>query len=867
MGVCLDKIAHSCGSSDGLQVFEADDGTVNGFCFACDTYEENPYGDPRQASDLPPPKRPVKSKEDVLTEMTEIAELGVMSIKGRRLRDTYLEHFGVKVGVSQANGKTPNIVFFPYTKNGGIVKYKVRLLEPKKMWSVGFDNDVDLFGWEQALESGAKRLIITEGEFDAVAMQAIVEIHTKDNYKDFKPAICSLPNGAGNAKRDLTRLLPKIKRHFKDISFAFDTDEAGQKGLDACCVLYPEARVIDLPAKDANACLLENKGKAAFKSLTFNADKPKNTRLVWGGELHEEAKEAAEWGLSWPWEYMTEKTRGIRFGETYYLGAGEKIGKALAYSTVVPTPSGMRKWEDIQVGDELFGSDGNPVKVTNRFDQGLSQIYEVCFSDGSSCFTTASHNWSMYNRRGVSKKVTTKEMRGWGLGGRFDRFHILPAVALYPKKDLSIDPYTLGAWLGDGHHGDGRMTNPDDYIWGRVNEAYKLGKDLSYGGCRCHTILNLQHLLPIRDKHIPREYLESSVAQRTALLQGLMDTDGWCEKGGTVMFGSTTKPIYDGFVSLVRSLGGVVRELKVKETGFKPFHQCSVVCPDTLNPFSLPRKASRVREAQPGRLWRRVVDIKEVHQEQAMCVTVDAEDHLFLANDYITTHNSEVVNALAAHCITEHSLKILLAKPEEANKKSYKMLVSKVVGKFFHDPSVKFDEAAYDRGGELVKDNVCMLNLYQNLSWEVLKADIHSAVGMGVKAVFIDPITNLTNGMSSSEVNETLQGVAQELAAMAKDLDIVIFIFCHLNKPPKGSTPWDRGGKITTDFFAGSSAMARSCNYALGLQGNRDPELDPDERNMRELVLLADREFGEVGTCRLYWDRNTGLFNEVGEHD
>lgn len=225
---------------------------------------------------------------------------------------------------------------------------------------------------------------------------------------------------------------------------------------------------------------------------------------------------------------------------------------------------------------------------------------------------------------------------------------------------------------------------------------------------------------------------------------------------------------------------------------------------------------------------------------------------------------SELVNSIAEHLAVEHGLKIMLAKPEEANVKTWKLIVSKAVGKVFHDPKVEFDEAAYDRGGALMMDSVCMLNLYQNITWDKLKIDITEAASMGVKAVFIDPITNLTNGMSSSAINEHLQGVAQELATIAKDLDIVIFIFCHLNKPPKGATPWDRGGKITTDYFAGSSAMARSCNYAIGFEGNKDPELDEEMQHMRDLVLLADREFGESGKVRLYWDRKTHLFNEVG---
>lgn len=156
-----------------------------------------------------------------------------------------------------------------------------------------------------------------------------------------------------------------------------------------------------------------------------------------------------------------------------------------------------------------------------------------------------------------------------------------------------------------------------------------------------------------------------------------------------------------------------------------------------------------------------------------------------------------------------------------------------------------------------------MLNLYQHIDWETLKGDITYAASMGIKAVFIDPITNLTNGMSSTERNDKLMGIAEELAAMAKDLDIVIFIFCHLNKPSKGMTPWDRGGKITTDFFAGSSAMARSCNYAYGFEGNKDPELDEEARNMRKIVILADREYGESGSVDLYWDKTTSLFSEM----
>ena len=328
-GVCLTKIGHSCGTSDGLQVFENDDGSVSGFCFACSKYVADPFGDKRMAKDLDLPKINKKSKEEILAEMEEIHELGdPPALTNRKLRGEALAAFDVKVGFDERDGKTPRIIFFPYTEDGSIVKYKVRLLDEKRMWSIGVSNNVDLFGWEKAKQTGAKRIIITEGEFDAIALQRIIDLHTKQEFQDYKPAVVSLPNGASSATKDLSRLLPKIRKHFKEIVLAFDTDEAGQKAVEAALKVIPDAKAVTLPCKDANEGLVKNLGKAVFNAVTFAAEKPKNTRLVKGSSLKEAAMVRPEMGLPWPWEGLTKLTRGIRRGETYYLGAGVKMGKS-----------------------------------------------------------------------------------------------------------------------------------------------------------------------------------------------------------------------------------------------------------------------------------------------------------------------------------------------------------------------------------------------------------------------------------------------------------------------------------------------------------------------------------------------------------
>lgn len=203
-----------------------------------------------------------------------------------------------------------------------------------------------------------------------------------------------------------------------------------------------------------------------------------------------------------------------------------------------------------------------------------------------------------------------------------------------------------------------------------------------------------------------------------------------------------------------------------------------------------------------------------------------------------------------------------MIKPEEALAKSYKLLLGKVAGRIFHDPNIEFDEEAFDRADAQVGDKAIFQDIYQFGRWEDLKEDImYAVVEKGVKDVIIDPITCFTNTMHSGDANEHLTLIAAELSAMAKDLDFTAYIFCHL-KAPDG-TPHERGGNVFSTQFAGSRAMMRSCNYMIGLEGNKDPELSLEERNVRHLKILEDREFGVSATVPLYWDYHTGLFNEM----
>lgn len=549
MSRCVEKLPHSCGSRNGLQVFESEEGGYNAYCYSCGKYVADPYHDrPKDYK----PQVIHKTKEEIEEEIKEVRTYPILGADDRGLHKMALEYYGVRTGLSETDGKTPTLRYFPYTLNKSLSAYKVKMIEQKRMWTMGDHKEVDPFGWTQALASGQRKLFITEGEEDAMALFTIIKMSQRGTkYADDDPAVISVPHGAANAAKDLSRLLPEINKHFKEVVLAFDMDGPGDRAAEDVCRLISHASRAILKEKDANDCLKEGFIKDTFNACFWNAQVPKNSRIVSASSLFEKAKEPAKLGVSWPWQGMTDLTRGIRTGETYYIAGAEKIGK------------------------------------------------------------------------------------------------------------------------------------------------------------------------------------------------------------------------------------------------------------------------------------------------------------------------SAVANAIASHLIKEHDWSIMMAKPEEANVKTVKVMAGALVGKIFHDPGVAFDYDAYDHACTIMKDKLMMLNLYQHIDWEVLKGDITYAAAQGAKGVFIDPVTCLTNGMSASERNDALMGIAQELAAMALDLDIAIFIWCHLNKAPKGAVPFDRGGKVTTDFFAGSSAMARSCHYAMALEGNKDPELDEQARNMRKLVILADREFGESGCVNLFYNRENGLLSEA----
>ena len=128
-------------------------------------------------------------------------------------------------------------------------------------------------------------------------------------------------------------------------------------------------------------------------------------------------------------------------------------GKAQPNSTLIPTKNGYIKLGDIKVGDFILDRFGNETQVLAVYPQGLKENYKISFSDGRIAYCNNEHLWSCYTSKGNLKQFTVQEMIDNGLqtkSGEWKYKIPISAPVEYEEKHFDIDPYVIGAFLGDG---------------------------------------------------------------------------------------------------------------------------------------------------------------------------------------------------------------------------------------------------------------------------------------------------------------------------------------------------------------------------------------------------------------------------------
>ena len=320
---------------------------------------------------------------------------------------------------------------------------------------------------------------------------------------------------------------------------------------------------------------------------------------------------------------------------------------------VVPTPGGVRRWGDIQPGDELFAENGLRTKVLRRFNAGIVPLFRVTFRDGTSLRVSGDHEWDIqtqYDRKsGARQTVSTVSLIGKVKRG-VQRLVSIPSQgpAQFPHADLPADPYIFGLWLGDGIANEPRLICPDMAIRAairargqEITESDAVTKRIGLSGWIKD--LRATGMMACRsyEKFIPAIYRTASVDQRLDLLRGLMDSDGTVAKNGHTYLASSSRMLINDFLGLARSLGYVAKMMGpyIINDGENRDSYRAVIC-GKLCPFlaETPKKA-RWRLPIYGKTIRFIDSIEPDGHGEAMCVEIDHPSHCFQASDYITTHN------------------------------------------------------------------------------------------------------------------------------------------------------------------------------------------------------------------------------------
>jgi intein/homing endonuclease len=360
---------------------------------------------------------------------------------------------------------------------------------------------------------------------------------------------------------------------------------------------------------------------------------------------------------------------------------GDRIrGRQLCLDTEFPTPDrGFIKLRDLKEGDKLFDENGEVCSITKMHPiQESPESYRVVFDDGTTIDACAEHLWLTHTRRdrinarkgrAKPKIRNTKELLET-LKTQGENNHCIPTCKPvdYDEKELPIDPYLLGLWLGDG----GRYGNIETadievlesfehrLVKSSVDHVSNFGisKSRSYRVIGLTTALKNLGLIDNpgksrRDREdfgfykkiIPDNYMRGSVEQRLALLQGLMDSDGCCGTDGRCEFVQceSRKELAMQVVELIHSLGIKTSLLKSESYRYSVKYQdrYRIQFWTTLPVFRLERKLKNLKSKLAKANKRFIKDIIPIDPKPMRCISVDSPSRLYLVTrSYIATHNT-----------------------------------------------------------------------------------------------------------------------------------------------------------------------------------------------------------------------------------
>lgn len=379
---------------------------------------------------------------------------------------------------------------------------------------------------------------------------------------------------------------------------------------------------------------------------------------------------------------------------SYLVQMATGLGKCLGKGTPVLMFDGsVKPVEGITSGEVVMGPDSGP-RVVSGVARGRSELFRITPVKGDPYVVNSEHILSL-KITGMGRKRLTGPNGVMYKSGDVCNVSVLEYLSAsktfkhcakgwrcgvdFPEQDVSIPPYILGIWLGDGASRTTEITTMDHEV---VKELYKYaskmglrlnvvssentGRTITYSitspgrhGAGSNEFRNhLKEYGLIGNKHIPQCYLVNSRRTRMDLLAGMLDADGYIIDGNTFEIVSASKELSKDILFLARSLG-LAAYSSDKLVNGKTYYRINISGETDEIPNRVGRRKASKRLQKKNALVTGI-SVESIGMGEYFGFELSGADRLFLLGDFTVTHNT-----ITAANIPRHGRMLWLSHREE----------------------------------------------------------------------------------------------------------------------------------------------------------------------------------------------------------
>src|SRR5688572_4024147 len=614
-----------------------------------------------------------------------------------------------------------------------------------------------------------------------------------------------------------------------------------------------------------------------------------------------EEHERGRRGLETDFHEVDDMLNGLQASEMIIVAARPSMGKAQPLDAKVLTASGFKRMGDLRLGEQLASVDGAPSFVTGIYPQGRRQVYRITFADGRSTECCDEHLWLVHYRGWPQPRVVTTARLMQLLEKQRYRNRLWIELfngAYGAEAELPLDAWLLGALLGDGTlcGSSVRFSTSSAQMLTRIEQAVGAEMSVTHAGNYDYRIIQrggahrkgvqgvspnpITHALrqlglwgcPAELKFIPACYIDAPRQTRSRLLAGLLDTDGWVEKFGSLRFATCSPQLARDVVALVRSLGGTAR-FHSKAARFRyrdavhqgqPSYVCNLQLTNAAALELIDEKQSRLK---PRRRARRlnVRSVEPTRVTQTQCIAVSHPSRLYVTDDFVVTHNTafamNIVEAVAAN----HRLPAAIFSLEMSKQQLAQRMLCSRAG---------VDAQKVRKGLLNAQEHQKLAAVVVELSKAPIWVDDSAGLTIlelrakarrlklqhDIKLIMIDYMQLMDHPGAESR-QQAISEISRGIKAVARELDIPVIALSQLNRQAEGRD----GHRPRMSDLRESGSIEQDADVIMLLHREdyyrmAEPDFAPD--NIAEVIIAKQRN-GPTGSVKLTFDNRTTTFRNL----